>query len=102
MRASVESIRARGFKWPRHPEIEKHAVAEGSLIDLDATLAKLEKEHAFYDREIGKMHDFAREWNAPVDDITDNRDAYGEARIALADAIRHVKQIRDALARLDK
>lgn len=95
--ATIEEIRAQGFTWPRYPEIEQNAVVDGGRVDLDATLAKLESSLAFYDREIRSMHDFARKFGARVEDITDNREAHGERRVAFLTAVQHLKAVREAL-----
>lgn len=94
----LAAIRAK-FDWPKHAVIEEKQAKEGDEIDLDETLRRLESARDYYDREIQSMHAFARQWGADVDDITDNRDAYGEKRVELMDAIAYVKTIKAALDR---
>jgi hypothetical protein len=92
-------IRALGFDWPCSKTIEEKAIEEDGLVDLEATLERLKRDLAFYDREIQQMHAFARQWGAEVDDITDNRDDYGEKRLAHREAIDQIEAIMAALGR---
>lgn len=94
----LAQIRAK-FDWPKHAVIEDNQAIDGHDLDLEETLRRLETARDFYDREIRQMHAFARRWGADVDDITDNRDAYGEKRVELMDAIAYVKTVKSALDR---
>lgn len=91
--ALPEHIRAAGFEWPKLDVVKERQVLVGEAVDLEATLKRLEDSHAYYDREIAQMYSFARQWGASVDDITDNREVFGEKRLACAEGIAHVKAV---------
>jgi hypothetical protein len=96
---SVDRIRALGFEWPDLPRLAEAAVTVNGEVDLEATLSRVESSRKYYAGQMGAARDFATTWNAPIDDVTDRMDEYGEGYAANADAAERIRAIMDALAR---
>jgi hypothetical protein len=90
---SPEGIQALGFEWPGLPILEKTAVMVGGAVDLTATLARLEGTMKFYEGEMNAAYAFSRQWNAPMDDVTDRMGEYAEGVRTYGDAVRRVRAI---------
>jgi hypothetical protein len=87
---SPARINQLGFNWwSDYGVLARLAVFDGEEVDLTATLARIEAELGVTEQAKTGGREFARTWNAPLDDVT----ALEGDRENLADAASHVRLI---------
>ena len=87
---SPERIRLLGLSfWPDYGVLARLAVFDGEEVDLTATLARIESELGSTEQAMSGAREFARTWNAPLDDVT----ALDGERENLVEAASHVRLI---------
>ena len=97
---SVHDIRARGFEWPKYPLIEEYCVTQADLIDLDAglvdldaTIEKLQSSRAYYRRQLTQAFNFKQQTGADYSDFTDRYDDDARMERDLSQAIAYLQEI---------
>lgn len=92
---TIDDLRRVVGSGPALDRVESHIVQNGSVIDLARSLAALESSLAFYEKELRDMRAFARQWGAPVHEVSGNEEEYAACAVAFRTAIA---MVRDAIA----
>lgn len=99
-RLTVHELRARGFDWPKYPLIEKHCVIQeghvdldADLVDIDATIEKLQSNRAYYRRQLTQAFNFKQQTGADYSDFTDRYDDDARMERDLSQAIAYLQEI---------
>jgi hypothetical protein len=81
----ADQLRALGLDGA--PVIVEFAELDGERFDPVKTLARMQMNLAFYERELAKMYAFSAKWGAPMEEVTDKDSEYRLTAMRLREAI---------------
>ena len=90
---SAAEIRRLGFDWPRNALIEQDCVIHEGVVDLTATIEKLQSSRAFYRKQLNEAYKFKMQTGADYSDFTDRFDDYARMERELGEAIAYLQGI---------
>ena len=57
---SIKQIENLGFEWPKHSIISQYCIFENELLDLTATINKMQSDYSFYKKQINEAYNFKK------------------------------------------
>jgi hypothetical protein len=69
-------IRGLGFDWPQYGLVAEYAVSKDGLLDLAATIEKVESSRSFHKGQLNQAYASKSQHGADYSDFTDRHEEY--------------------------
>lgn len=93
---SVNDIQQLGFDWPRYEVVEKNCIIKDGMIDLAASIKRMEESRAFYQRLMDEAFAFKSKYGVDYSEFTDRHEDNTQNYNEYNQAISYLTEILQA------